>query len=206
MIPPVFATIVEGAGEVTAFRTLIYRIAETWGATTYPIIGKIWRVPKSTIVNTPGALESQAQKAISRAESSAHLPNETRAKLIILIDADDDCPADLGPRLRERLIARFPDNPISVSIANREYETWFIASLETIAEPAGINPATPAPPNVESIRGAKEWLSRRLPSGYPYKPTLHQAALSSAVDVPLARLRSQSFDRFCREVERLLAG
>ena len=198
MTPPFFASIVEGQGDEEALPKLIYNIAIAIGSGVYPIALRPYRIPRDILLNTPHALEDYAASAIADAG-----PTD---RLVILLDADDDCPAELGPQLWRRVAGIVPRERVSVCIANREYETWFIASLETIAEPAGINPTTPAPPNVESIRGAKEWLSRRLPSGYPYKPTLHQAALSSAVDVPLARQRSQSFDRFCREVERLLAG
>ena len=44
-----------------------------------------------------------------------------------------------------------------------------------------------------------------MPGGQSYNPAADQPRLTSYIDVPLARQRSQSFDRFCREVERLLA-
>ena len=205
MMPTVFAPIVEGHGEVNAFRDLINKIITACGGTTYPIIGNVWRVSRDGIVK-PGELEEKAQNAILQAESLPGLPAGTRAKLIVLLDAEDDCPAELGPSLRERLVTRFTYNPISVSFAKHEYESWFIASLETVAELAHIAPDTAIPPDLEEIPGAKEWLRHRMPRGLPYKERQDQVRLTTAIDVPLARSRSQSFDRFCREVERLLSA
>ena len=47
---------------------------------------------------------------------------------------DGFCPALLGPALLERLVLRFPGTLVSVSVADWEYESWFIASAESIAE------------------------------------------------------------------------
>ncbi len=196
--PPVFASIVEGQGEELAFRILLNKILTAQQAETYPDILRSWRVPKGTMVGRPAALESYAERAIAEAG-----PN---GRLFLLLDADDDCPAELGPALLRRLAAQFPNHPISVNIANREYETWLIASLESISMASVIPEDSVLPERVESIRGAKEWLTERLPRGSPYNPIAHQASFTSSIDVPLARSRSQSFDRFCREVGRLLSA
>ena len=196
--PPVFASIVEGQGEELALRTLFYKILDAHYAETYPEILRPWRIRKGIIVHRPGELERYAAQAMSEAGPTG--------RLFVLLDADDDCPAELGPILLQRLTARFPPNLISVNIANREYETWFVASLESIAEPAGITGTPAVPAQAESIRGAKEWLTTRMPRGIPYDPVNHQASFSSRIDIRRARGRSQSFDRFCREVERLLTA
>jgi hypothetical protein len=41
-------------------------------------------------------------------------------------------------------------------------------------------------------------------TGPPYKETLDQAALAAVFDLKDSRQNSPSFDKFCREVERLL--
>lgn len=194
--PLVFASIVEGQGEELALRTLFYKILEAIQDVTYPQIQRPWRIPKGIMLHRPGELERYAGQALLEAGPTA--------RLFVLMDADDDCPAELGPRLSQRLASRFPGIPISINIANSEYETWFIASLESIAHTAGITQSPILPRHVEGIRGAKEWLSGRMSRGNPYDPINHQASFSSHIDVPLARQRSQSFNRFCREVERLL--
>jgi hypothetical protein len=127
------------------------------------------------------------------------------AKLIVLLDADDRCPAELGPELLNRIHARFPLNSASVNVADREYESWFIASSESIAAHVGSSADFEVPANIEEIRDAKGWIRRNV-LNRGYKETVDQASFSSCIDVPLARQRSQSFDRFCREVERLLSA
>lgn len=196
MMPPVFVSVIEGHGEVEAFRVLMNVVVNALGAGVYPSITKPIRVPKGTLVNADRALEHYAAMAINAGGPAA--------KLFVLLDADDSCPAELGPQLLRRAVARFPHCPISVSVANREYESWFIASAASIARHTGTTTLT-IPANIEDIRDAKGWVRRNLAAGQ-YKERIDQPAFSSRIDVPLARSRSQSFDRFCREVERLLAA
>lgn len=53
--------------------------------------------------------------------------------------------------------------------------------------------ATTFPENPEAIRGAKEWLSKAMPSGYAYKETVHQVKLSAVVDLDCLRESSASY-------------
>lgn len=80
---------------------------------------------------------------------------------------------------------------------------WFLAAAESLSGCRGLpNPLAP-PEDPESIRGAKEWLDRQMrPHGY--EPTIDQAAFAARFDLAKARVCSPSFDKFCREVERLL--
>jgi hypothetical protein len=57
------------------------------------------------------------------------------AAVLVLLDMDDDCPKEKAFELQER-IRRMESLPFSVVIAcaKREYEAWFLASLETIRE------------------------------------------------------------------------
>ena len=162
----------------------------------YPITVRPIRVPWGTLVNVDGELERYAAIAIGDGGPSA--------KLIVVLDADDSCPAELGPQLLQRLVDRFPDNLASVNVADQEYESWFIASSESIALHAGSSAVFDVPSNIEETRNAKRWLARNV-LGRSYKETGDQASFSSVIDIPLARSRSQSFDRFCREAQRLLS-
>ena len=193
----VFAPIIEGHGEEEALRILINTTLASMESALYPTIVRPFRVPWGTLVNVDGELERYAAMAISEGGPTA--------KLIVVLDADDDCPAQLGPQLLSRLRTRFPDNPASVNVADREYESWLIASSESIARHVGSDAVFEVPSNIEGTRNAKRWLSRNV-LGRSYKETDDQASFSSIIDVPLARQRSQSFDRFCREVERLLTA
>lgn len=48
-------------------------------------------------------------------------------RILIIIDADDDCPATLGPELLQRVQEARPDRQISVVLAKSEFESWFLA-------------------------------------------------------------------------------
>jgi hypothetical protein len=65
-------------------------------------------------------------------------------------------------------------------------------------------PQTLAPPaDPETIRGAKEWLDLRM-KAHGCAARIDQAALAARFDIDLARRRSPSFDKFCRQIERLI--
>jgi hypothetical protein len=141
---------------------------------------------------------------VERAVSAAALRVDTAGGVLVLLDADDDCPATFGPVLLERARVARSDLPVSVVLANREFETWFIAAAESLAGAHGFPDDLTAPADPEQIRGAKEWLGKRKTDGRPYKPTVYQAPMASAFDVEAARSGSPSFDKFCRDTRALL--
>ena len=147
---------------------LIYTVLANNQSEVYPNVARPVRAPRDRLIKD---LEHYSEIAVGAGGAAS--------KLVVVFDADrDDCPAELGPHLLRRLANRFPNRPVSVSLANREFEAWFIASLETIASPAGIDPAATLPPGgAESIRGTKEWLSARMPSGKAYGSRTDQPRL-----------------------------
>ncbi|WP_369407196.1 DUF4276 family protein [Microtetraspora malaysiensis] len=123
---------------------------------------------------------------------------------MLLIDSDDDCPATLGPALLDRARHARADKEISVVLAHREFEAWFLAAASSLSGRRGLADPLRPPQDPEAIRGAKEWLSARKTDGTRYKPTVDQAPLADAFDLGQARKNAPSFDKFCRDVERLL--
>jgi hypothetical protein len=124
--------------------------------------------------------------------------------ILILLDADDDCPKELGPSLLQRATAARGDIPLGVVLACREYEAWFLAAAESLRGRRGLPADLEPPPDPEAIRAAKEWLARRCTGPTKYSPTADQAALTAVFDLDVARGRSPSFDKCYREIERLL--
>ncbi len=196
MTIPVFASVVEGHGEVSALRPLIYNILTSIGGDIGADIRQPYRAHWGSIVNRAGELEDIAERALQECGPDA--------RLLVLIDADDRCPAELGPALLDRLSRRFPNRPVSVNVANWEFETWFIAGFETIAAHLGAHVELELPKDIESIEDPKGWLTRNV-IGRRYRETQDQPSFCAVMDVEMARRRSESFDRFCREVQRLLA-
>ena len=126
------------------------------------------------------------------------------AGILVLVDADSDCPLHLAQQLRERCEANGILVPVEIVCAKHEYETWFLASLSTIREVAGISSDVLAPSPVESQGSPKGWIGRQMPSGRSYKPTIHQLLFSNLVDLELAYKNSRSFRRLCHALEQLL--
>ena len=176
-------------------RPLITNIIASCDGIVYPNIMPPYREPWGSLVNRPGDLERCADIVLREGGPGS--------RLLVLLDADGYCPASLGPKLLERLILRFPGRVVSVSVADWEYESWFVASAESIAEHIGVAFGTEVPDNIEEIPDPKAWLERNI-LNKRYKETSDQASFSSVIDVPLARQRSRSFNRFCLELERLL--
>jgi hypothetical protein len=117
---PLIVPIVEGQGEVEAVPILLRRVLHSQTAYSVDVRRPI-RVKRNQVVK-PGELE--------RAIELAALQPNCRA-ILILLDADDDCPAVLGPELLLRAQAARPDVPCSVVLAKSEFEAWFVGSFTT---------------------------------------------------------------------------
>jgi hypothetical protein len=190
------AAIVEGHGEVKAVPRLIGRIAREAAPGAVVVLCPVLRVPASRL-RSEGELERQVERA-ARGMSG-------RGGIVVLIDCDykGGCPAEEGPALSLRARKARPDLEISVVLACQEYEAWFIAAAESLRGQCGLPDDLIGAPNPESIRGAKEWLSRHMPRNRRYGETADQAALTSVFDMQAAR-RADSFDKCYREIVRLL--
>ena len=111
------------------------------------------------MVDAPRPIRIGRQKLLKdgeleRAVELAAVQAGTDGCILILLDADDECPAELGPGLLQRARTRRPDCAISVVLAKAEYEAWFLAAGDSIAGRRGIAGSVAPPPNPESIRDA----------------------------------------------------
>jgi hypothetical protein len=117
------------------------------------------------------------------------------AALLVLLDMDDDCPTNRAAELVNR-INHMGSLPFSVVVvcAKREYESWFLASLETIIE-GQIYDGDP-----EDKRDVKGWLRKH----FQYKQTRHQSLYTQKLDISLAYRRSRSFRRLYHAFQELI--
>ncbi|MYB65744.1 DUF4276 family protein [Candidatus Poribacteria bacterium] len=186
--------IVEGQGDVAALPVLIRRIA----AECYPEmaihIPRPIRVNRNQVV-LPDQLEQEVELAARRIDGNG--------AIFIILDSDDDCPAQLGPELLYRASQVHDNLPIAVVLAKRELESWFLAAAESLRGKRGLKTDINSPDNPEIIRGAKEWLRRRMQTGKTYRETTDQPALAAQFDLQQAR-QADSFDKCYREIVRLL--
>lgn len=187
--------IVEGQGDSRAVPILVRRIAKRLfphAAVKFPIVV---RRPKTKLLQ-PNELERAVDFAARRVGNSGGL--------LVLLDADDDCPAEKGPELWGRARMARRDLQMAVVLAKREFEAWFIASAESLRSGGRHARNGSTDPEPEALHGAKEWVRREILDGGSYSETIDQPALTARFDMVTARRRSDSFDKCYREIERLL--
>ncbi|MFE1578080.1 DUF4276 family protein [Streptomyces fradiae] len=192
------ASVVEGEGEISALPVLLRRLmyeAEIWDADIQPP----FLVDRGRLVR-PGGLEAAVEAQARR------VPADHPGGILVVIDADDDCPASLGPSLLARAEAARPDRRTAVVLANREFEAWFLASAPSLGGRAGLAEHLEVPADSEALRDCKGWLTHHRRDGVRYRPRVDQAALTQVMDLGLARTNSSSFDKFCRDITYLVTG
>ena len=145
--------IVEGKGKVAAVPILIRRLTKNLYPELSIDIPRPFRVSRNQVVKT-GEIE-RAVNFIARKIGG-------RGAIFILLDSDDDCPAQLGPELLCRVRQARSDLLIAVVLAKREFEAWFLAAAESLRGYKGLKNDLESPSNPEEIRGAKEWLGQQM--------------------------------------------
>ncbi|MEV6502397.1 DUF4276 family protein [Streptomyces prunicolor] len=192
------ASVVEGEGEISALPVLLRRLmyeTDIWDADIQPP----FLVDRGRLVR-PGGLEAAVEAQARR------VPADHPGGIVVVIDADDDCPASLGPSLLARAEATRPDRRTAVVLANREFEAWFLASAPSLGGRAGLADHLEVPANSETLRDCKGWLTHHRRDGVRYRPRVDQPALTQDMDLDLARANSPSFDKFCRDITYLVTG
>ncbi|MDF1522197.1 MAG: hypothetical protein P1P87_05185 [Trueperaceae bacterium] len=145
------ASIVEGDGEVEAL----------------PVLIRAW-FPQVVLLKP---IRVSRDRFIRDAEDQLRYVRLARrlgaTRLLVLLDAHEDCAVELASTLSPRIAAEFVD-PVAVIFAVREYATWFLQCLPEFAEERSRQ-------DLESVRGAKERI--RAVRGR-YTPTADQAGLT----------------------------
>ena len=122
--------------------------------------------------------------------------------ILVLLDADTDCPKILGPSLLTRARSLVPTNyPIGVVIAKSEYESWFLAAFPSARfrqslRDRGFTPSRESLPlrvDIEAIADCKRYISRLI-GLRKYEETVHQKALTEII--PFAKGMTRAPARF----------
>jgi len=193
------ACIVEGHGEVKALPVMLRRLAERLGVFDLQLPEPI-RVPRARFLNRDDEFERMVALASLKAADDG--------LVLIVLDADDDCPVTLSRDVSAKALPVLRGAAHSVVVANREYESWLIAASPSLASKRGLPDVLDPPPNSEALRDAKGWLSERMVanSGNCYRPVVDQAALSAVVDLDAALAQSRSLRKLEKCVAAYLAG
>ena len=176
--------IVEGHAETESIPVLMRRIGVP--------VARPFRVKRNKVVREGELERAITQAVLDRAGASA---------VLVLLDGDDDCPAELAPVLLERC-RKVTELPVSLVFAVRELEAWFLGGLESLRGQRGIRPDAAWPGNPEEPRGAKERLRDLMP-GRSYLDVDDQPALMASLDIESARLRCPSLDKLLRDLRAM---
>jgi len=185
--------IVEGHGDVAALPVLLRRLVEQAGVWTVDV-GKPIRRPRHRLVREAGVRQA-VRLALAQPDCGA---------VLVLLDGDADCPAELGPTVQEWATAAAGDVPCRVVLAHREYEAWFLAAIESLRDRRNVRSDADPHTDPEKPRGAKEQLEKRMRRGY--LETVDQPAFSAVFSLPCAYRRSRSFRKLASSFANLVRG
>lgn len=174
--------IVEGFGEVEALPVLLRRLvqqARAWDVG----VGRPIRRPRNKLVKE-GGVRQAVRLAVQQPECGA---------VLVLVDGESDCPADLGTTAQRWATAAAADRPCCVVLAHREYEAWFLASIESLRGFRGVRADASPHADPERPLGAKEQLQERMEPGASYLETADQPAFSAEFALSAAYRRCRSF-------------
>ncbi len=189
-------SIVEGDGEVAALPVLLRRLNDWLSPGTLINVSHPIRVKRDQFLN-------KDEEFVKKLRTAAGMCGET-GWILVLLDADDDCPKELAHRIQEKAENLAPGLAVSVVLANREYEAWFIAAARSLDGRRGFVFKGQAP-DAESIRGAKQWISKQVPKG-AYHPVLDQPGFSAVMDLQQAYDNSRSFRKLCEDWQTRIAA
>ena len=194
---PTIVPVVEGDGDVVAFPGLLNRILLKYHNRPDVLVAR----GKSGVVKANGRqnLEKDLGKFLQHAQNKPNCD-----AILVLLDADVDCPVLLGRLLSQHCSEIGTKCPVQIVCARRSYESWFLASLATVRGKGVIPHTATIVGDAEDVPNPKQWITSLLPQGQAYKETTHHAALSSLIDVDLAEENSRSFRRLCHALAQLL--
>lgn len=178
--------IVEGHGDVPSVPILLRRLMNE--AREYRIqINRAIRQPATNLYKQEGI-----QKAVKLARK------QDCSAILIIVDSNDHCPKDIVPDLEYWARQVASNIPCAIVIAHREYEAWFLSTIESLRSKSGILADAASEADPESIRGAKEALEQRMAEGQSYFERIDQPALTQAFDMRVAYQRCRSFRKLVK--------
>jgi hypothetical protein len=190
----IIVSIVEGHGEVRALPILLRRLAQAHGIHDLAV---------------PEPIRMRKDRFLRRSEEFSRMLALAAAKagpgggILIVVDADDDCPVELAADIARRADVQLDGRSVGVVVANREYEAWLIAGADSLASRRNLDADLAAPNDPEAIRDAKGWLSQRMGQNR-YHEVVDQPALTAVFDIPAAVTTSRSLRKLIATVDRML--
>jgi len=183
-------SIVEGDGEVSALPVLLRRLATERDPVALVNPLQPIRVRRDKFLNKEEEFRRQLLLAAAKCGGDGWI--------LIVLDADDDCPKALGAEIYQRAQKYVPHRRLSVVLANREFEAWFIAAAQSLNGIRGFAVAPDERVEAETPRNAKGWIRAHM-QGSAYSEILDQPAFAASIDLQKAFDNSRSFRKLCKE-------
>lgn len=190
------ACIVEGFGEVAALPILLRRVAE-WRSPQFRLdVATPVRVHRERFLNREDDFRRHLLLAANKCGDAGGI--------VVLLDADDDCPVTLAQGILARAQQYVAPRSLAVALANREYEAWLIAAAESLNGHRGFKCKLEVPSDPDQPRDAKGWIRQQM-SSRAYGETTDQPAFTARMNLDTVYARSRSFRKLCSELDRFAA-
>jgi hypothetical protein len=189
----VIVPVVEGQSEERAIGILMRRVLHEMGVFDLQV-ARAFRVKRQRVVR-----EGELERSIVQAERS----RSGASSVFIVLDADEDCPADLAAHLLAR--ARIQtDLQVRIVFPKVEIEAWILAAVDSLRGVRGIRTDAQPPDDAEAVRDAKGAITRLMEGTRGYVATDDLPAFVDALDLALGGARSPSFAKFRRDMQSLV--
>ena len=185
--------IAEGDGDKPAIGVILRRLPGSHEDLVQVQVGEVY--------NAHGRGNLTRADGIERFSRLAALGHDA---VLVVLDADRDCPLTLAAELAARMKACALGVPAAVVCANHAFECWFLADMESIRGQSVkgrvlLRRAAEIQESPELIVNPKARLRDLLMPQEYYKESSDQPALAALVD--LGRVESR-----CRSFRRLISG
>lgn len=187
--------VIEGHGENGAVQALVKKLLKR---------DKVYGLRVDTDAYRMSADQMTNDKKMSKV--MATMRTRGAGAVLIVRDADDECPVTLASSIIAAATRVAPDIPVEVVIADREYETWLLSSVETLRPFPTILDSVEWDADWERKRDAKGELTRLMSKGNSYKPTTNQKSFTELLDLELVETRSRSFRKMVKAFRSLSAA
>lgn len=174
--------IVEGDGDLKAVPVLLRNLLTLHGLHETQIL--------------PPHKRGELPKVTAGFDNYFRMALKENAAILLVLDFDCencDCPYQEAEKLYQRAQSIRSNWPFKIAFLVKEFESLFLAETQAAKNVLALPPGTKFPDEPETIRDAKGWLSKALPKGSAYKPTVHQAKITAHLNFEQLRKTSSDF-------------
>jgi Domain of unknown function (DUF4276) len=197
--------IVEGQTENRCVERLLHRIwTELLASPVRLQVLLPSRANRDKLLNpTSTELANKVEEAFAKLSQRLCRDRQARGLLLLLLDAERDCPKELGPKLLAKARQARSDVDVVCVLAKRMLEHWIVAGASTLAGINGLPYDLSSRDQFEERSGAA-WLEGQLRMRNPrrkYKKTVDAEQFIKAMNVSECLANCPSFAKLCKELQ-----